>query len=365
MKWIRKIVPHTFQTFFSDEHNKIVFLKKGVPKGVFPTGQLTVGLPPRGYDGLLLIDLRPQVIEIKIDNSILTSDGVEIVGTISLTVKIVNDNSILLRVAQNAEKEEQIFIKSIIQGLQIQISSETWIDLVILTKEKLDNIRKSLTEYINNTDTCLSTVDVINISLQPKDKEYARLLEQRKKDEEIEKNALQQLLIQKERKRIEAEIEKDEFQKKKEREQEMFDMKLLNLEKEQASEIEKIKKQAKAENEIFEARLELLKNHPSALALLNPSLFEQIELAKIQAQSKQNEILMQIYKIDHSEKVARNDGKITTLESIVNRQFNINEAIEITNKNTLPEKEEDTDSDIKESKTRPDIQDDPNVEETE
>lgn len=304
MKWTLKRSANWLELHYSDQFERIVPINKGFPVEVMPKGTFRVGLI-KDYDELVIVDLRPKQIKLDLTDidHITTQDNVKLEGTISSKVSIRDNNDSILKLVSN-EIEEDESLKSYLRiAIKTIISQYKWIEISILNTDTLSQIKNFISSTFEKIDLCFQVNDIIEINLSPVDKEFSEVLEKRQKEIEntklkIEKlqaeEKAQEIIFEIEKKKIEKEFENKSITQEKQIE---LDEQLNQIEikrKKESMEIDIQQKKAVAEldNNIFLERIKLLKDNIEALAVLNPTLYEKIRIAEIEAQ-KEKEIRIQ------------------------------------------------------------------------
>ncbi len=352
MKWTTKRTASWLELHSSYQHERIVKVNKGVPTAVMPKGKFRVGLV-RYYDELVLVDLRPKLIKIDFSekDQITTSDSVLIGGTISIKARVRDNDEIILKLVSNEIEEDETLLSYLKLALKTVISNQRWIELAILNSKVYDQLKDGISIPLSKINLCFQIDDLIEINLSPIDKEFAQLLEQRQKEIENTKLKIEKLQSEEKAQKIKADIERERITREFENEKLTQDNKIKLEEervkfeiktKKEALEIENAQKKAlaKLQREIYEDGIKLLKN-PEALAILNPDLYRDLELKKIEMEI-QKEITIQksqenIFKLILDAKNAKRDGIIEGISGFApeNIGLNVKQIISNSDENDL------------------------------
>jgi hypothetical protein len=304
MKWTYKRNVNWLELHYTNQFERIVPTNKGTPISVMPKGAFRVGLL-KDYDELVLVNLRP--MQIKVDftgnSNIITQDGVKLVGIISIKASIRDNNDSILKLVSNEIEEDELLYSYLKIAIKTIVSQYKWIELSRLNSDTLLQIKDFLSNTLINIDSCFKVDEVIEINLSPEDREFVELLERKQKEIENTKLKIEKLQAEEksqeiifgiEKKKIEKEFENKSITQKKEIEldEKLHQIEIVRRKEADQLEIEHKKAIADLEKSIFLDRINLLKDNNEALLILNPSLFEKIKLAEIEAQ-KEKEIRIQ------------------------------------------------------------------------
>ncbi len=207
-KWTKKVSASFLNRHYSNENERLIPMKGGVPIRVAPKGMFLVGLITE-YDELAFVDLRPKHIAISLNESdqITTTDGVKIIGTVEVTTKVLEEDKFLIRLISNEDEEEKIFNSQLKKSVRKIISDSDWIDITIFKEDKYENIKHKLLKDMKGVDCCFTADEVMFINLNPSDPEFANILEQKRKAKEHAKFQEEKEKAQQQRIKIEHETE--------------------------------------------------------------------------------------------------------------------------------------------------------------
>lgn len=346
-KWTKIQSVSFLDRTFSDTNERIIPTRNGTPLGVAPKGMHYTGLL-RDYDQLTIVDLRPKHISFNLTESdrLATKDGVKIDGTIEITAKVKEDNALLMRLVSNEDEEEMALHSHIKKSVRTIISSIDWTDLTIFSSEQHDNFNSLILDYIKETNVCFTIVEIIDINFSPVDREFADLIEKRRKEKEQEKLQVEKIKASQERLKLEFEREQARLseERKKEKEQQEHQLELekekhnanmIKQKEEHEAELAKKKAEKDLENQIFEERVKLIKENPLALAVLDPQTYKELELAKLklqlEAESSKNKLLEQFALKGMDNKLARTQGQIEVMQALASERLGIDGKLLLTN----------------------------------
>jgi hypothetical protein len=310
-KWTKKVSKSFLDRHYSNNNERIIPMKGGVPIRVAPKGMFIVGLITE-YDELAFVDLRPKHLSVSISGSdqITTIDGVKIFGQVDITAKIFDNDRALIRLISNEEDEEKILISNLKKNIRNIISEKDWIDLTILKEDKYESIRRCIYKDMRGVNCCLYIDQVMFINLAPMDNEFANLLEQKRKEkeqsiinEEKEKSQQHKIKLQQGTEEIILEHER-----RKESDSNTHNIKLTadkstadieRTNKEHAAELERKIKEDNARIELMREQAKLIKENIEILALINPAAYEQykkVQIEEIIAKMKQGDKSVELLK---------------------------------------------------------------------
>jgi hypothetical protein len=352
-KWTTQKPVSFWDRHFSDANERIVPTRKGTPLGVAPKGMFTPGIF-RDYDEITVVDLRPKHLSITLNESdrLATKDGVKIGGIIEITARIKEENNLLVRLVSNEEEEDRTLYSHIKKSVRIIISTKDWTDLVIFTNNEHASFKSQILDYVSETNICFMVLEVIDINFSPIDKDFADLIEKRRKEKEQEKQQIEKIIAAQERIKLEYEREQIRLAEERKKEKELqehqlkldkdrHDADLKKKEDEHKAELKRKKEEKDLENNIFAERVKLIKENPTALAIIDPATYKEIELAKLklqlEAESSKNKLLEQLALKGLDNKLAKTQGQIEDMSAMASERLGIDGKLFLTDQTTEDE----------------------------
>lgn len=352
-KWTSKHSVSFLDRTFSDTNERIIPTRNGTPLGVAPKGMHYTGLF-RDYDQLTVVDLRPKHISFNLTESdrLATKDGVKIDGTIEITAKVKEDNALLMRLVSNEDEEEMALHSHIKKSVRTIISSIDWTDLTIFSSEQHDNFNSLILDYIKEANICFTVLEIIDINFSPVDREFADLIEKRRKEKEQEKLQVEKIKASQERIKLEFEREQVRLSEERKREKEQqdhqlkldkekHDAELKRKEDEHKAELKRKEDEKLLENKIVAERVQMMKDNPDLLVLLDPQTYKEIKLAelklKLEAEMRQNKLLEQLAIKSFDSNLARSQGQIDVIKSMASDRLGIDQKILFTDQTSEDE----------------------------
>lgn len=341
-KWTRKVSASFLNRHYSNENERIVPMRGGVPIKVAPKGMFLAGLITE-YDELAFVDLRPKLISIFLNEQdrIATTDGVKIEGTIEITTKVFEEDKFLIRLISNEAEEEKILYSHLKNSIRKIISNKDWIDITIFREDEYENIKQLILYDMNKSDCCFNVNEVTFINLAPMDKEFANLLEQKRKHKEQakfheEKEIAQQQIIKIEnqtegiRLDHEREKEKKETQHQIELSKQKSKAEIDRINDEHAAELERKIKENTEKLNLIEKQAELLSKYPLILAEINPAAFKALNDKELKAlelqletEKSSNKIIEQFALKTFDNNLARTQGQVDVFKAVASKTLGI------------------------------------------
>lgn len=318
MKWLKKYTAQGWDLKYSTDKNRIVLLREGIPVEVVPSGNYRVPLIFRNFDELALIDLDTKTEEYHFgeEDILTTSEGLVLTGKISISIKAKSSDVELMRLSTNSSELFLHFSAILRTALKTEITGYSWSDLYILNKENLMNIVTSIQRNLDEKDLSFEVVNILALTLSPSDRDFAKELEDRKKDHERRKSVKAKLEAKKETTYIEHEISKKELANSEELENLKHEGELHRLQMSQKADIESRRTEMEYKKEEINSFLEFIEKNPAALALINPELYREIELAKINSDVEKQKLLESIVMKQISHEMGMVKGQFNVMNAL-------------------------------------------------
>ncbi|MGE0021308.1 MAG: SPFH domain-containing protein [Draconibacterium sp.] len=357
-KWTRKVSTKFLNRHYSNENERIIPMRGGVPIKVAPKGMFLVGLIT-DYDELAFIDLRPKLFSLTLTDTdkVATTDGVRIEGTIEITTKVIEQDKFLLRLISNEDEEEKILNSHIRKSVRKIISDKDWLDIIIFKENEYENIKQYILKDLKNVDCCFDVDEVTFINLAPIDKDFANLLEQKRKHREQAKFQEEKEISQQQRIKIENQTEAIRLEHEREKDKKEIQHQIDMSKQKSKAEIERLNEEHNAELKrkisenverlkLIEKQAELLSKYPLILAEINPEAFKALNEKELKAlelqlekEKSSNKIIEQFALKSFDNDLARTKGQVDVFKAVATKQLGLDATIIMSHEKADSEKQ--------------------------